>query len=391
MTPALTPGGLFRPRIPSLLEDLQVLRETNIVELGGAFADLGHPTTVILGDLYLDGQAVTLATKLEVASVETVLRFPFHPALLPMTPGLMGHPALRDADVIQAGEFHQPSTFFASVVAAEVRVPLVIWQETFSPMRSPGSWYQRVYEMVMGKYLRTNVKLYVPRTTKAGSYLKGLRVNENRITRWIPTGIDLSQFKPRESDYSPEDFGWRRDAKILLMVARLHRDKGVDIALLVLKRLLRRDPAVRLIVRGSGPELVDLRRLAKDLDVADETRFVDRISREQMLHLYNAAHVALCTSRNDLLPFALVEASACGVPCVSTDVGAVRDIVVDGVTGYVVEDGSVDALGEAILSLLGEEELRVGLGREARRRMEGYFDLTDVARGLLEVYRDAYR
>ncbi len=216
------------------------LRETNIVELGGAFADLGHTTTVLLGDSYLNGRAVTLTTKLEVASVNTIMRFPFHPALLPMTPGLMRHPALREADIIQTGEFHQPSTFFASMVADEVGVPLVVWQETFRPMRSPGSWYQRAYEVVLGRYLRTNVKLYVPRTTRASSYLRGLRVAENNITKWIPTGIDLGRFEPRDSNYSPEDFGWIGDVKILLLVARLHRDKGVDIALQVLKRLLQK-------------------------------------------------------------------------------------------------------------------------------------------------------
>ncbi len=107
-----------------------------------------------------------------------------------------------------------------------------------------------------------------------------------------------------------------------------------------------------------------------------------------MLNLYNAAHVALCTSRNDLLPFALMEASACGLPCVTADVGAVEDIVEDGVTGFVAKEGT-DALGNAILSLLADEELRVKLGLEARRRMETYFSLPDVARGLLEVYRAA--
>ncbi len=142
-------------------------------------------------------------------------------------------------------------------------------------------------------------------------------------------------------------------------------------------------------MRGSGPDLERLTHLANDLGIADKTRFLGRVSREQMLNLYSAAHVALCTSRNDLLPFALMEASACGLPCVTTDVGAVRDIVVNGVTGLVVEDGTVDKLAEAILSLLGEENLRVSFGREARRRMEAYFDLTSVARGLLEVYRDA--
>lgn len=388
-TPALTLRGIVRPKVPSLADNPQLLEETNIVELGSAIADLGHPTTVVLGDLYLGGKTISLSEGLEITPVATNMRFPFHPGLLPLTPGLMGHPALREADVVQAGEFHQPATFFASLVAAETRIPLVVWQETFRPMRFPGSWYQRVHEMTAGRHLRTTVKRFVPRTTGASAYLKGLQVRESNIAQWIPTGIDLKQFRPLESYYSPADFGWDEDARILLLVARLHRDKGVDIALGVLKRLLRQDPSFRLAIRGLGPELDSLRQLAADLGVSEEVRFLGRLSREEMVHLYNAAYAALCTSRNDLLPFALIEASACGLPCISTDVGAVRDIVVDGVTGRIAGDGSTDALGEAILTLLRDEQLRIRLGLQARKRMETYFNLPDVAHRLLEVYRDA--
>lgn len=359
------------------------------MELGATFSGLGHQTAVLLGDLYLDRSPWELDNGLRVLPVPTILRTPFHPALLPMTPRLMGHPALREADVVQVGEFHQPSTFFASIASSETQTPLVVWQEIFRPLRFPGSWYQRFHEMTAGRHLRATVKRYVPRTTEAGAYLRELRVEENSIAEWIPTGIDLEQFRPMESSSLPEEIGCDEDAKILLVVARLHRDKGVDVALRVLKHVLRQDPSVRLAVRGSGPELDNLRQLASDLGVSAEVHFLGRLSREEMVGLYNAAHLALCTSRNDLLPFALMEASACGLPCVSTDVGAVRDIVDDGVTGLVVPDGGVEAVGEAILTLLRNEELRLRLGLQARNRMETYFNLPDIARGLLEVYRDA--
>ena len=166
----------------------------------------------------------------------------------------------------------------------------------------------------------------------------------------------------------------------------MHHDKGVDVALRALKEVLREDPDVRLVVRGSGPELANLRHLASDLGVLEEVRFLGRLSREQMVHLYNAAYAALCTSRNDLLPFTLIEASACGVPCVAADVGAVRDIVVDGITGLIPRGGGTEPLTQAVLTLLQDEALRMRLGREARKRMEAHFNLPNIARGLLEVY-----
>ncbi len=389
VTPAITPGSIVKPRVPSLCKDSQLLRETNLVELGAAFADLGHSATVVLGDLYLDGQSWDLSPRLRVVPVNTFMRSPFHPALLPMTPALVGHTALRDADIIQSGEFHQPSTFFACMAAREAGIPVVVWQETIAPMQFPGSWYQFVYEKTTGRYVRAAARRYVPRTTKARAYLRELRIRESDITLWIPTGIDLTTFRPTQTDISPEDFGWEEGDKVLLLIARLHHSKAVDRALHILGGILRKDSEVRLIVRGSGPEHHYLRKLATELGIRDEVRVVGRLSREDMVHLYNLADVVLCTSRNDLLPFTLIEASACGRPCVTADVGAVQDIVIDGMTGLVVGEPTTEAFGTAVLSLLRDDDLSTRYGTEARKRMEKFFSLPKVAERLLEVYRGA--
>ncbi len=69
--------------------------------------------------------------------------------------------------------------------------------------------------------------------------------------------------------------------------------------------------------------------------------------------------------------------------------GAVRDIVADGETGLVVSQKGAKALGNAVLSILGDEDLRRSLGVGARRRMAKYFAFPEVAKKLLEVYRGA--
>ncbi|MEE9592738.1 MAG: glycosyltransferase, partial [Thermoplasmata archaeon] len=164
-SPAITPSGMLMPRVPSIAGDMQRLKEVNIVELGRAIANRGHEVTLILGGPYLDGKEWDLGRGLRIVPVQTVMRFPFHPGLLPMTPELMGHPALQQADVIQTGEFHQLPTFFACVAASDSGVPLVLWQETFRPMRFPGSLYQRIYGTTLGRRVLTTTERFIPRTT----------------------------------------------------------------------------------------------------------------------------------------------------------------------------------------------------------------------------------
>lgn len=391
VSPELTPRAMARGTVPSLASSPQRIREMNIVELGAAFARLGHSTSLMIAEPYLDGRAWDLAPGLRVVPVPTFLRVPFHPGVLPMTPGLAGHPALRDADVIQAGEFHQPSTFFSAVAARGAGIPFVVWQETFRPMRFPGCWYQRGFEFGPGRHIRSTTRRFVPRTTKARGYLRKLGVREDAITSWIPTGIDVTTFAPRRSDYSAEDFGWAAGTRILLQVARLHPTKGVDVSLQVLKRLLRDHPDVGLVVAGSGPDLVNLRMLATQLGIVEAVRFVGHVSREKMVHLYNAADLVLSLSRNDLLPFALIEAAACARPCIATDVGAVRDIVVDGVSGHVLETPSVDGVAQVIRDMFRDDGREATMGARARERAETHFNIEEVAKSLLEVYASAAR
>ncbi len=340
-----------------------------------------------MGDLYLERRPWEFENGLQVLPIPTVLHTPFHPGLFPMTPGLVEQPAVGEADVVQTGEFHQPSTFLASKAAQEAGVPLVLWQETFAPMRAPGSLYQRAFEATAGRRIRGIVHCSIPRTTKAGAYLRRLGIPPESIGPWVPSGVDTETFAPGRSHHAPEDFGWQPDVFVLLLVARLDRFKGVDLALHALAAVRRDAPQVRLLIAGSGPELPNLRRLTAALHLEEEVRLLGQRSREELSSLFNMAEIVLSTSRRDLLPFSLMEASACGRPCVATDVGAVRDIVTDGETGLVVSQGGAEALGDAVLSLLGDEDKRRSLGVEARRRMEKYFAFPEVAKKLLEVYR----
>ena len=294
-TPDVSFRSLAMPAVPTAM-GRPALQEVNIVELGAAFADLGHPTTVVIGAPFLDGKEIRISDRLRVQSVGTVLHVPFHPGVLPMTPELVGHLVFRDADVVQTGEFHQPATFFASRACREHDIPMVVWQETFAPMRPPGAYYQRLYEILVGGFVDRTAKRFVPRTTKARDYLIRLGVDVPRITEWIPTGINAGVFSPDESLYLPEDFGWDPDSQIVLVVARLHPSKGVDTAIRILKRIAREEPTARLVVRGTGPELAALRRLAIQLGVFDRTRIVGRLSRQDMVHLYNLASVVLGAS-----------------------------------------------------------------------------------------------
>lgn len=383
----------IRPHL--ILEDVRrigpaELRETNIVELGKALADRGHEVAVYVADSFLEDGDVQLDHHLTIRGLPCQFPRLFHPAVIPLNLTLPDRLAADGADVIQSGEFHHPGTYFASRAAGLSGIPLVVWQEIHRHMRAPGSLYERGYEFTAGRFVRRNVSRFVPRTSMARDYLIGLGVPPERIASWIPSGIDTKVFRPERQPRESDDAGFGKDTRVLLTVARLNQDKRVDLAVRTLAVLRRQGKDVGLLVRGSGPRLPDLESLAIRLRVRDRVHFLPRMQRNELVDLYNVADIYLLTSSRDLLPFALLQAAACGVPAVTVPVGSVRDVVVHDETGIVTAETPEEIAG-GVARFVDDEDLRLTMGRAARRRIEEIFDVNVVAKNLEGVYLDTAR
>lgn len=112
------------------------------------------------------------------------------------------------------------------------------------------------------------------------------------------------------------------------------------------------------------------------------------VAPEEMPAVYAQADVFCLPSWWEAMPLTVLEAQAAGLPVVATDVGDVREMVRDGVTGRVVPPRDRDALVEALAELLTQPERRAAMGRQARRHVRNNFDQTRVLRGLSEILEE---
>ena len=183
----------------------------------------------------------------------------------------------------------------------------------------------------------------------------------------------------------------RRAAHRLLAVGRLVPRKGYDQAV----RALPRVPDTELLVAGGPPEHLPaddpeagrLLRLAEDLGVGDRVRLLGAVDPARMPDLMRSGDLVLCTPAYE--PFGIVplEAMACGVPVVATDVGGHRDSVADRVTGRLVPPGDPGAIAAAVRELLDDTVLRRRYGAAGRDRVLARFTWQRVALGAEQVYR----
>jgi len=163
----------------------------------------------------------------------------------------------------------------------------------------------------------------------------------------------------------------------MLTVGRVVYQKGLDLALHALADL--KSLSWEWWVAGDGPQLESLKKLAFELELEDRVRFVGWQSKEQLLNLYQQANLFIFPSRHEGMPNAVLEAMACGLPVIATEIGGNEELVESGKTGLLVPAESVEALSVALKKLLPESALRYTMGQASRRRVEEHYSWTRVA------------
>jgi glycogen(starch) synthase len=174
----------------------------------------------------------------------------------------------------------------------------------------------------------------------------------------------------------------------LVCLGRLIHDKGFDVALDAFHSLVKRSPSIRLIIAGDGPARSDLEAQASALGVSGSVEFAGLLAQSEVPALMNRATLVLVPSRVDE-GFGLValEAALMGRPVVASDVGGLREVVINGETGltFVREDAA--SLADAARLLLEDQALAERLGQAARNRATRKFSLAAAADGYEAIYR----
>ena len=201
--------------------------------------------------------------------------------------------------------------------------------------------------------------------------LRDYAAHSSRIAT-IPCGVDTDLFTPGDRAEARRRLDLDGRA-VLLWVGRIAPIKGLDTLLDAVARLSERGQDLRLLVVGgdadertSGHE-TSLRQRIERLGLGDSVRFLGPQPQGVLPLYYAASDVTVLPSYYESFGMVALEAMACGSPVIASRVGGLVTTVRDGVTGFLVPDGDVEALAERIETLVADPELRWRLGREGVR------------------------
>jgi glycosyltransferase involved in cell wall biosynthesis len=208
----------------------------------------------------------------------------------------------------------------------------------------------------------------------------------------IPLGFDLSRFVPDPRARAAirkatrAELNIAQDAIVVILVARLVPIKRVDRFLHAARALSRNTDGVRFLIVGDGELGDELRASAAARALGDTVIWTG--FRHDIDALLFASEIAVLCSDNEGTPVSLIEASAAGLPVVSTRVGGAATVVKDGQTGFLVERGDGDELARAVRRLVEDPDLRATMGRAGQAHARNAFTLERLNDDLAALYRE---
>jgi len=215
------------------------------------------------------------------------------------------------------------------------------------------SWYT-------GKVLDFVNLVYAVSRNIRDHVISDFSIPESKV-RYLPFGIDTGIFRPG-TDPVPE----RKDTIRVFSNRGYYPVYGNLTLVRGFALAYQKDPALRLTLKGDGPQEEEVRQLVTVLGLDPYVTFRKRTGYSDVPKDYREADIFITTSVSDGTPVSVLEAMASGLPCIATSVGGIPEWIDNGITGILVRPGSSEQVADAILSLAHDPDLRKRLGDSAR-------------------------
>ena len=195
--------------------------------------------------------------------------------------------------------------------------------------------------------------------------------------------VDEREYFPRNSGNLKEQFGIQDDEKVIIHVSNFRKIKNLPHIVDAFMKI-RANMKAKLLLVGDGPEKHRVMDQVKESPYVKDVLFLGK--QENLAELYAISDLKLLLSQQESFGLVLLEAMACGVPCIGSDVGGIPEVIDHGVDGYIVELGDTDAVAEYAVNLLQDEEKLQRFRKAAIRAVDEKFHSSKIVEQYEKLY-----
>ena len=279
----------------------------------------------------------------------------------------------NDFDIVHA----HAHLFFSTNLCALVRrlgsPPLVITNHGLISQTVP-MWVHKIYIPTIAKWTFKSADKIICYTEKEKSMLKKLGIDSDKIAV-IHNGTDTNMFIPCEKE---------KNSNQILWIGRFTPGKGVEYLIDAFNILIKEYPNLKLIMIGKGPLKGNIEQKIQNLNLSKNITIMNFIPNSKLPEIYQNSDVFVLPSINEGVPRTILEAMACGLPIVCTELPQLINIV-EG-CGSLVPLRDPQALAEAISKIISDKERAQKLGENGRKKVVENYSWEDTVKRTINLY-----
>lgn len=293
----------------------------------------------------------------------------------------------RAFDIIHSHEYSTFQNIIVHYLSKKYQIPYVLQAHGSLPTigRETRRWF---FDTFFGPKLLKDASRVIALNRMELDQYEAAGVPSEKIAI-IPNSLDLSEFVnlPKEGCFR-QRFGLDENKRIVLFLGRLNKIKGLDTLVSAFKRVIEESNDSILVIAGPDDGyLSKLQSLINTLGINDNVLLVGPLYGKDKLAAYVDADVYVLPSTYETFPVTILEAYACSKPVIASQVGCLSDLVIDDITGYLVEVRSSVKLVNAIIKLLKDPKKANELGLNGKKLVQTHYNAEKVADILENIYR----
>ncbi len=295
--------------------------------------------------------------------------------------------AVKSARIVHAHGHPYLTSLLAGKLAKFYGKPFVLTQHnTYIEYNNVFDQVELVNDLSVGKQNLAAADKIITISSATKEYVLRLGADPNKI-KVIYNGVDLARFRPLagKKQEMRKKLGIPQDAVVVLTVRRLVYKNGIDTLLECANIAAKKNPKIVFVAVGKGPDMEGVRAQVAQLGLTANFRLAGFVSDQDLPSYYNLADLFVLPSKSgEGLPLVALEAMACGLPVIATNVGGIGEIPVKEF-GKLVPPNQPEALAKAVLEFAGS-----GFSRreELRARVEERFSWDTNVERLVEIYEE---
>ncbi|MBO8177463.1 MAG: N-acetyl-alpha-D-glucosaminyl L-malate synthase BshA [Bacillus sp. (in: Bacteria)] len=208
-------------------------------------------------------------------------------------------------------------------------------------------------------------------------------IRPNKNIQTIYNFIDERVYRKVESSSLKKEYGINEQEKVFIHVSNFRVVKRVPDVVQVFYNIQQKIPAKLLLV-GDGPEMTVVCQLVEKLGLQKHVLFLGK--QDNLEELYSISDVMLLLSEKESFGLVALEAMACGVPCIGTNIGGIPEVITDGENGFICEVGNIHQITERSLQLVTDEDLHKTFSEQAVRTVYDKFHSEKIVQQYEQLY-----